>query len=133
ATSMRDPDMLTEYARQSLKRAISARYFDISDENHVITLDPAIEQLILDAVKHTETGTYLSIAPEITRKIISATEKEMLKLTSIGRMPIALTSPIVRIYYKKLTEDDLGDLVIISFNEIVSSIKLQSVGMVSIS
>jgi flagellar biosynthesis protein FlhA len=116
-----------------MKRAISARYFDMNDDNHVITLDPSIEQMILDSVKHTETGTYLSIAPEVTQSIIGAAREEMMKLTSIGRLPIVLTSPIVRIYFKKMTEDELPDLVVISFNEIDSSMKLQSVGMVSVS
>lgn len=132
AATVRDPDMLTEYVRQSLKRAISSRYFDVSDDNQVITLDPAIEQMILDAVKHTETGTYLSLAPDTSQKIVRATIAEVEKLTSIGRMPIVLTSPIVRIYYKKLTYEDIPELVVISFNEIDSNMKLQSVGMVSL-
>lgn len=49
----------------------------------------------------------------------------------MGKAPIVVTSPIVRIYFKKLTEDYLKDLIVISYNEIESNIELQSVGMVN--
>lgn len=130
ATVTRDPDVLTEYVRQSLKRAISARYFE-DESNQVVTLDPEIEQAIMEAVKHTEQGTYLALAPETAQQIIKATEREVGKLTSMGRVPIILSSPIVRIYYKKLIEEKFEDIVVISFNELDSRVELQSVGMVS--
>ncbi len=132
ASLTRDTDVLTEYVRQALKRAISAKYFEDEDANQVITLDPAIEQTIMEAVKHTETGTYLSLRPDMTQKILTATQKEIQKLTSMGRVPIILTSPIVRTYYKKMTQDEFRDLIVLSFNELDSNIELQSVGMVSV-
>lgn len=133
AASNRDPEILTEYVRQALKRAISAKYFDKSQANHVITLDPAIEQLIMESVKHTEQGSYFTISPDDVQKIITATKNEATKLISSGRIPIILTSPIVRTYYKRLIGDELSDLVVLSFNEIDVNAELQSVGMVSIS
>lgn len=132
AAVTRDTDVLTEYVRQALKRAISAKYFEDEEENQVITLDPAIEQAIMEAVKHTEQGTYLNLQPEIVQGILNATGKEVSRLTSLGRTPIILTSPIVRAYYKKLTQEDFRDLIVLSFNELDSNIELQSVGMVSI-
>ncbi|PKM96109.1 MAG: flagellar biosynthesis protein FlhA [Firmicutes bacterium HGW-Firmicutes-1] len=133
ASVTRDPDVLTEYVRQTLKRAISAKYFENDESNQVITLDPAIEQAIMESVKHTEQGTYLSLKPEMTQQILSATKKEIMKLTATGRMPIILTSPIVRVYYKRLTQEEFEDLVVLSFNELDSNVELQSVGMVSVS
>lgn len=132
ASVTRDPDVLTEYVRQALKRAISAKYFEGDDANQVITLDPDIEQAIMEAVKHTEQGTYLSLRPDMTQKILIATQNEIHKLTSIGRVPIILTSPIVRAYYKKMTQDEFRDLIVLSFNELDSNVELQSVGMVSV-
>lgn len=132
ATVTRDPDILTEYVRQTLKRAISAKYFENDEANQVITLDPEIEQTIMESVKHTEQGTYLAIRPEITQQILSATKREIMKLTSIGRVPIILTSPIVRVYYKRLTQEEFEDLIVLSFNELDSNVELQSVGMVSV-
>jgi flagellar biosynthesis protein FlhA len=132
ASSNRDTDILTEYARQAMKRSISAKYFEEKESNQVVTLAPEIEQTIMEGIKHTEQGAYLSIPPDVIQKILNATKIQVNKLTSKGRLPIVLTSPIVRIYYKKMTEDQFHDLIVISFNELDSNVKLQSVGMVSI-
>lgn len=131
ATTTRDTDVLTEYVRQSLKRAISNKYFPANEETSVVTLDPKIEQEIMSAVKQTEQGAYLTLDPERTRAIIEATEAEVSKLENLGKSAIVVTSPIVRMYYKKLTEEYLKDLIVVSYNEIESNVELQSVGMVT--
>ena len=132
ATVTRDTDVLTEYARQSLKRAISNKFFSPNESTTVITLDPKIEQDIMAAVKQTEQGAYLTLDPEESKHIIKSTEEEVDKLEKMGKSPIIITSPIVRMYYKRLIQDYFKDLVVVSYNEIESNIELQSVGMVSI-
>lgn len=127
----RDPDVLTEYARQSLRRAISNKFFSDGETTSVITLDPSIEQEIMGAVKKTEQGSYINLAPDRVKAIVDSTVKEVAKLEEMGRIPIVITSPIVRIYFKKLTGDYIKDLVVISYNEVESKVELQSVGMVT--
>ena len=56
AATSRDTDILTEYVRQSLKRAISNKYFGDGESGTVVTLDPQIEQMIMGSVKQTEQG-----------------------------------------------------------------------------
>lgn len=130
ASVSRDPDLLTEYVRQELKRSISAKFFD-ADTNQVVTLDPAIEQEIMDKVKQSEQGTYLNMDPERIQQIISATGGQAEKLVASGRVPIVLTSPIVRIYYKRIIEERYPDIIVISYSELDPAIELQSVGMVT--
>lgn len=132
AAMTRDTDVLTEYVRQSLKRAISGKYFVPNEITSVVTLDPVIEQDIMGSVKQTEQGSYISLDPDRSQKIIQATEAEAKKLEDMGKNPIIVTSPIVRMYYKRLTQDYLKDLIVISYNEIESNVELQSVGMVSV-
>ena len=64
ATSTRDTDVLTEYVRQSLKRAISNKYFPPNEMTSVVTLDPKIEQEIMGSIKQTEQGTYINLEPD---------------------------------------------------------------------
>lgn len=132
AVVTRDTDVLTEYARQSLKRAISSRFFAPNETTTVVTLDPAIEQQIMGSVKQTEQGSYIALDPEVNQKILKSTEAEIKKMEDMGKIPIIVTSPIVRMYYKKITQDYYKDLIVVSYNEIESNIELQSVGMVSI-
>jgi flagellar biosynthesis protein FlhA len=132
APTTRDTDILTEYVRQSLKRAISNKYFQPNETTSVITLDPKLEQEIMANVKQTEQGAYITLDPDKTKKIMKVTGEQIKKLENLGKNPIVVTSPIVRIYFKKLTQDYHKDLVVISYNEIESDVELQSVGMISL-
>jgi len=132
APTTRDTDILTEYVRQSLKRAISSKYFLQNETTSVVTLDPKLEQEIMASVKQTEQGAYLNLDPEKTKAIIASVEKEAQKLENLGKNPIIITSPIVRMYFKRLTEDYFKDLIVVSYNEVDSNVQLQSVGMVTV-
>ncbi len=131
ASTTRDTDILTEYVRQSLKRAICAKFFPANETTSVVTLDPKVEQEIMSNVKQTEQGAYLTLDPEKTKAIIESVRTEVGKLESLGRAPIIITSPIVRMYFKRLTEDYFKDLIVISYNEVEPNVELQSVGMVT--
>lgn len=132
AATSRDTDILTEYVRQSLKRAISNKYFGDDNITEVITLDPKIEQMIMGSIKQTEQGAYISLDPAVTKQILNATEVEIQKLENKGLNPIIITSPIVRMYFKKMTSEYFSDLVVVSYNEIDSDIELKSIGVVTI-
>lgn len=131
APTTRDTDILTEYVRQSLKRAISTKYFPSHETTSVVTLDPKVEQDIMGSVKQTEGGAFLNLDPAKTRAIINSVGNEVQKLENLGKNPIIITSPIVRMYFKRLTEEYYKDLIVVSYNEIESDVELQSVGMVT--
>lgn len=131
APTTRDTDILTEYVRQSLKRAISNKFFPANETTSVVTLDPKLEQEIMASVKQTEQGAYMTLDPAKTKGIMESLGVEIKKLEDLGKIPLVITSPIVRAYFKKLTEDYYKDLVVVSYNEVESSVELQSVGMVT--
>lgn len=131
APMTRDTDILTEYVRQGLKRAISSKYFMLDEVNSVVTLDPQVEQEIMGSVKNTEQGSYLSLDPERVRRIIDSLKDKIKSLEDMGKNPIVVTSPIVRLYFRKLAQDYYNDLIVVSYNEIDSNIEIQSVGVVT--
>ena len=126
-----DPDILTEYVRQALGRAISKKFINDS-KTSVITLDPKLEQVIMDSVQKTEHGTYITLEPGTSNNILSSLSKQVQKLSQLGQQPIVLASPIVRLYFKRLSEQSVPGLVVLSYNELDPSVEVQSVGMVSI-
>ncbi|MCH5342093.1 MAG: flagellar biosynthesis protein FlhA [Acetatifactor sp.] len=131
APTTRDSDILTEYVRQSLRRAISTKFFPPHETTNVVTLDPKVEQEIMGSIKQTESGAFLNLDPNRSRAIIDSVGKEVQKLENLGKSPIIITSPIVRMYFKRLTEDYYKDLVVVSYNEVEPNVELQSVGMVT--
>jgi flagellar biosynthesis protein FlhA len=127
----RDTDMLTEYVRQSLRRSISRRFFT-PGINTVITLDPALEQTLTGNIQKTEVGSFVNLDQNMSQRIFDSLKKEVSKLTSMGVIPIILTSPFVRMYFKQLVEEIAPDLVVLSYGEIDQAAEVQSVGMVSV-
>ncbi|UZQ86288.1 flagellar biosynthesis protein FlhA [Thermoclostridium stercorarium] len=128
----RDTDMLTEYVRQALGRAIT-KTFITPDNSDVITLDPQVEQLILDSVQKTEAGSYIALEPSVSNKIMQNLLKLVEKVAQLGKQPIVLASPVVRLYFKRLTEQTIPGLVVLSYNELDPSVKVRSIGMVTCS
>ncbi|SEI42170.1 flagellar biosynthesis protein FlhA [Lachnospiraceae bacterium A10] len=131
AGATRDTDVLTEYVRQGLRAAISSKYFPANETTSVITLDPKLEQEIMASVKQTEQGAYLTLDPERTRAIVDDLGQKLEQFEQLGKTPIVVCSPIVRMYFKKMTQDYYRDLIVISFNEVEPNVELQSIGMVT--
>lgn len=131
APMTKDSDMLTEYVRQSMKRSITKRFI-FDNQAKVITLDSELEQTLMDSVQQTEYGSYLNIEPNTAQRIMNNLLKEVQKLTSMGEQPIILASPVVRLYFKRMTEQVAPGLVVLSYNELDPSVEVQSVGMVSV-
>lgn len=131
AATTRDTDILTEYVRQGLKRAISSKYFAPNEVSTVITLDPKLEQEIMASVKQTEQGAYLTLDPAKIASIVEEVGERVREFEESGKVPIVVCSPIVRLYFKKIIEDHYRDLIVISYNEIDSNVEVQSVGMIT--
>ncbi len=128
----RDPDMLTEYVRQALGRAISRAVMGDSS-GEVITLDPGLEQMIMDSVQKTEAGSYLAMDPAVSGRIVNNAAKQAERLAQTGRQPVVLASPVVRLYFKRLTEQAIPGLVVLSYNELDPGMDIQSVGSIKAS
>lgn len=129
--SLKDTDMLTEYVRQSLKRTITRKFSD-GNQIKIITLDAEIETIIMNGVKKSDHGSYLAIEPDVVQSIVAAMIEQVDKVKNIVNVPIILTSPIVRVYFKKMADQFYQGAVVLSFNEIDSSIQIQSLGNISL-
>lgn len=131
-TTFKDPEILTEYVRQALKRTITRKFINDNITLKVITINTNLESMIMNNVKKNEHGSFITMEPETVQKIVKSHLKEVAKITEIVKEPIILTSPLVRLYYKKLIEPFVKDSVVLSFNEIDSGVKIQSIGMITI-
>lgn len=129
---MKDIDVVTEYVRQALKRTITRKFAD-GGQLRVITLDTAIEDLIVASLKKSEQGAYLAIDPARIQQIISGVSGEIEKVKEVIPNPIILTSPIVRVYFKRMIDQFISSVTVLSFNEIDSTIQIQAIGNVTIS
>ena len=131
ARATKDTEILTEYVRHAMSRHITKQYI----QNNVlpcVTLDPAIENRIAGAVQRTDHGSYVSLDPDTMQKLIGSLNTELSKLTNMGYQPIVLTSPAVRLYFRKLVERSISGLIVLSHAEIEQSVEIQILGVVKI-
>jgi flagellar biosynthesis protein FlhA len=131
APSIRDIDVLTEYVRQSLKRTITSKYIE-NKQLKVVTLDARIENMIMESVKKVDNGSYLALEPNSIQQIIQGTSKEIDRIKDLVPYSIVLTSPIVRVYYKKLIDQFIPNIVVLSFNEIDTNVQIQALANISL-
>jgi len=127
----RDTDMLTEHARQSLKRSISKRFIP-DDIAYAITLDPSLEQLIVDSTKESEHGSYLAIEPIQVHSIYDNLKTIIENMKNKGQTPIILTSPLVRRQFRKISEQISPELAVLSYNEIDSGVEVLPEGVITL-
>lgn len=131
APQMQDPDILTEYVRQSLSRQISAAMADDTDTISIITLDHDVEQMIQSSVQPGAQGGVLALEPKKARSILEGIGKHLEKFTA-GAAPVLLCPAAIRLHVKKLTERYFPGLAVLSHNEVAPQVKIQSLGTVTI-
>jgi flagellar biosynthesis protein FlhA len=130
APSTKDLQILTEYVRQALNRSICQQNMEADGKLYVITLDPAVEQTLASSLVQTETGAAMALEPQTAAVLIQEILKGIQTAAEKGHPPILLTSPQVRPHLKRLTEQRLPNLVIISYNEIATGVPVESMGTV---
>ncbi|KUO70103.1 MAG: flagellar biosynthesis protein FlhA [Desulfosporosinus sp. BRH_c37] len=126
----KDLDRLTEHIRQTLARQILQPLVGKDKTLNVITLDPQIEQQILDSIHPSDYGTYLALDPKMLQVLVQNLTKEVEKVMLKGLTPVIVCAPLVRINLKRVTERQLPQLMVLSYNELVQGIQVQAVGMV---
>ncbi len=131
APTVRETEVLTEYVRQSLKRTITRKWSD-GGQIRVITLDSEVERVIVNSINKNDQGTYLSLDPQMTQKIVSKLLDCITKVKDAINVPIILTSPLVRIYFSKMLEQFYPNAVVLSFNELNSNVQIQAVANVTL-
>jgi len=130
ARNSKDAVYLTEKVRQALARSICQEYRLPDGTMPVITLEPFVEQQIAETVQHPEKDTYAALDPNQIRLIYASLLREVEKVTTMGFQPIVLCSQTVRLYFKRLTERVLPNLVVLSYNEILADVMVEAVGQI---
>ena len=129
----RDVDMLTEYVRQGLARTITKLYQTPEGNITTITLDHTVEEAITASIQHSEQGSYLAMEPNVAQRIIKTLAHQLEKFSSVNYQPVVICSAQIRSHFKKLIDRFIPNLAVLSYNEILNNINIQSLGTVELS
>jgi flagellar biosynthesis protein FlhA len=128
----RDPGVLAEYARQALGRTITAPHLDQERNLLALSLDPAVEQEVSEAITQTSDGEYLVMEPSRAQALVMQLKTQLDEALARGGRPVLLCSARVRRHLRRLTEQSLPQLAICSYNEIMPGIGVETVGVVEL-
>ena len=128
----RDPNLLAEYARQALGRAITAPHLDPMQTLRVITLDPTVEQELATSITQTSDGEYLAMEPMRAQAVLTAVKSQSDQASARGGIrPVLLCSARVRRHVRRLLESSVPHLPVCSYNEVAPGISVETIGVVS--
>ena len=128
----KEPVLMTEYARSSLRRYISYKFSGGQNILAAYLLDPDVEETIRKAIRQTSAGSYLSLDPTTTRRLLQSIKKEVGDIAHAIQKPVLLTSMDIRRYVRKLIEGELYELNVLSHQELTEEITVQPLGRISI-
>jgi flagellar biosynthesis protein FlhA len=128
APMTKDLDLLTEYVRQALARTISKMHLAHDGTLPVLTLDHSIETAMVAAMQSTEQGTLFALDPNVAQKIVNNLAQNMEKCAALNYQAVVVCSAHVRGHFKKLVERFIPNITILSYDEIVNNIEIQSLG-----
>lgn len=128
----RDINILAEYVRQSLARQICESYTNKDDVITVITIDPNLEETMIGAVHQSEYGSFLALDPSIGERILGQIATQIPSFKKMKLPSVILCSPRLRPHLKRFIERSFPDTAVLSYNEVVPQVKVQSIGMVSL-
>jgi flagellar biosynthesis protein FlhA len=132
ARATKDPDLLVEQVRLALARSICTQYAGEDRVIHVITLNPRLEQALINSLQPTDQGLAILIDPSIANRMLTEVNQKMEELAAIGRAPVLLCSGRLRRPLRRLAERVLPGLAVLAFGEITAEVDVESVGMVDV-
>ena len=123
---------LTEYVRSSLKRYISYKYSNGRNTLPVYLLDQEVEDTIRNGIRQTSAGSYLALDPMTTSKFVESTKKAVGKISHLEHKPVLITAMDIRRYVRKLIEQELYELAVLSHQELTEEIIVQPLGRITL-
>jgi flagellar biosynthesis protein FlhA len=132
ASRTKDLDVLTEYVRNALGRAICKQYVDEKDRLWCLTLDPALEELINGHLDRGERGTTNTMPPQTAQQVVQQVSNKTAELTQTGRSAVILCGPQVRMALRRMIEGGLPHVAVLAFNEVPPEISVEAVALVGL-
>jgi type III secretion protein V len=128
----KDSVLLTEYVRSGLKRHISYKYSSGHNILPAYLLAPNVEDTVRGAIRQTSAGSYLALDPAVGKRLVENIKRTVGDLMAGAQRPVLLTSMDIRRYLRKMIEQDLYDLPVLSYQELTQEINIQPLARVEL-
>lgn len=132
APQTKEPEALTEFVRQSLGRSITSQHTTSDGLLQVISLDPALDRRLIDAMRPSPTGEIQSVSPSFVNAFLGAVRQAIERVAGRGYQPIVLCSHVIRAQVYRLISPGVQALAVLSPNEVDARTKIQAIEVVRV-
>jgi flagellar biosynthesis protein FlhA len=129
----KDLDLLTEYVRQALARTITRIHLNLEGVLPVLTLDHSVESAVAAAIQTTDHGSLFALEPQVAQKIMNNLAQKLQKCSSLNYQPVVVCSAQIRGHFKKLVDQFIPNISVLSYDEILKNVEIQSLGTLELS
>jgi flagellar biosynthesis protein FlhA len=133
AAGTKDLDLLTEYVRHGMARTITRLHQTSDGFIPVLTLGHSVETAIAAAIQQTDRGNLFVLDPNIAQKVINNLTQTLEKYSSLNYQPVIVCSAQIRFHFKKLVDQFIPNISVLSYDEILSNVEIQSLGTLELS
>ncbi len=133
ADRTKDLTILTEYVRHALSRTICQQYRDERRTLHVITLEPALEDVLTAGFDFGERGLLVKLSPSVAEVVTNELARQLEKLIRLGYPPVVLCSPQIRAGLRQITHVAIPKLAVLSLNEVTRDTAVEAHASVPLS
>ena len=127
AVSSRNPILLTEYVRISIRRGLLKPYLAAGGELRCWYLDAALDHMIETSVQHGEQNSALILSPDAVRDVIRRVQS---KIDRPEIPAVILAGGGSRYFLRQMLEPVLWNAAVVSHNEIPPGVKVVSLGTI---
>jgi len=133
APATKDLDLLTEHVRHALARTISKMHLTQEGNLPVLTLDQSVESAIVGAIQQTDQGSHFALDPNTAQKIVNNLAQVLENSSSLNYQPVIVCSAHIRGHFKRLVDQFIPNIAVLSYDEILSNVEIQSLGTLELS
>ena len=132
ATRTKDPDVLTEHARQALGRAITQKLVGTDGTLGLVTFAGPLERALVAAVQRTDEGTVLVVDPSTAQKLLVRLGAWIERFAAEGATPVLLCGASLRPWLRRFLERHLPSLVVLAPTELANTVRIRALGVVTL-
>lgn len=128
----KDTVLLVEYIRSELKRYISHKYSSVQNIISAYILDQDLEEQVRSAIRQTSAGNYLALDTEVSHRIVIKVKQTVGSMSARTHRPVLLTAFDIRRYVRKIIENEMYDLVVLSYQDLTPEVTVQPLDRIAL-
>jgi flagellar biosynthesis protein FlhA len=133
AAVSKDPEALTEHVRHGLARTLTKMHTAADGSLAVITLSHAVETALAEALQKSDHGRVLALDPALANRMMNHLARQVERCAARNLQPVVLCATPVRLAFKKLADRFIPNLFVLSYEEILNTVEVRSLGSVELS